>query len=138
MSASKKLSLAVKALYVLDQYDGQPLSSNQIAKELGVNSSKLRRLLSMLVKSHLIESIQGTSGGFVLKRKPEQIDLQEIYCSVEEKKAFYLDVHEHIGIGSSSARMNDYFLDLFADVQVVIEDKMRQISLDDVIKKVNT
>lgn len=137
MSASKKLSLAVKALYVLDRYEGKPLSSNQIAAELGVNSSKLRRLLSMLVKSHLIESRQGTSGGFVLKRKPEEIDLQEVYCSVEEKKAFYLDVHDHLGIGSSSAKMNDYFLDLFSDVQVVIEDRMREISLRDVIEKVN-
>ena len=137
MSASKKLSLAVKALYVLDRYENKPLSSTQIADELGVNCSKLRRILSMLVKSQLIESKQGTSGGFVLKKHAGQINLQEIYCSVEEKKAFYLDVHEHLDRTSSSARMNDYFLGLFSDVQVVIEDKMREITLKDVIKKVN-
>ena len=79
MSASKKLSLAVKALYIMDSHPGDPLSSVQIAKELEVNSSKLRRILSMLVKTGLVESTQGANGGFVLKKPADKIDLQEIY-----------------------------------------------------------
>jgi Rrf2 family transcriptional repressor of oqxAB len=136
MAASKKLSLAVKALYVLDRHLNVPLSSNQIAAELEVNSSKLRRILSMLVKSNLVESTQGTSGGFVLKRKAQSISLQEVYCSVEEKKAFYLDVHDHEDLNSSSSKMNSFFYDLFADVQVAIENKMSKISLKDVVDKI--
>ncbi len=138
MAASKKLSLAVKALFVLEKNFELPLSSNQIASELGVNSSKLRRILSMLVKSKLVESTQGTGGGFLLKRKARSISLQEIYCSVEEKKAFYLDVHNHENHDSTSAKLNIFFYDLFADVQVAIENKMSTISLEDVVNKVET
>ncbi|KAA3615772.1 MAG: transcriptional regulator [Calditrichaeota bacterium] len=137
MAASKKLSLAVKALYVIERHLNEPLSSNQIASELGVNPSKLRRILSLLVKSNLVESTQGTSGGFVLKRVPDTISLQEIYCSVEENKAFYLDVHDHEDCNSSSSKMNNFFYDLFADVQVAIENKMSQISLKDVVEKID-
>ena len=135
MSASKKLSLAVKALYIMDSHQGDPLSSVQIAKELEVNSSKLRRILSMLVKTGLVESTQGANGGFVLKKPADKIDLQEIYCSVEEKKAFYLDFHNHNNEDSSSSKMNNFFLNLFADVQVVIENHMRKISIKDVVEK---
>ncbi len=137
MAASKKLSLAVKALYVLEKHFDEPLSSNQIASELSVNSSKLRRILSMLVKSNLVESTQGTGGGFILTRGAESISLQEVYCSVEENKAFYLDVHDHEDLNSSSSKMNSFFYDLFADVQIAIEDKMSGISLKDVVKKID-
>jgi len=95
MSASKKLSLAVKALHVLNSCPGEPLTSLQIAEKLNVNPSKLRRILSMLVKTGLIESSHGANGGFVLNKDAGEIDLQEIYCSVEEKKAFYLDFHNN-------------------------------------------
>ncbi len=137
MAASKKLSLAVKALYVLEKHFDEPLSSNQIASELSVNSSKLRRILSMLVKSNLVESTQGTGGGFILTRGAESISLQEVYCSVEENTAFYLDVHDHEDLNSSSSKMNSFFYDLFADVQIAIEDKMSGISLKDVVKKID-
>jgi len=136
MSASKKLSIAVKALYVLEKKKNEAQTSFQIAGILGVNPSKLRRVLSMLVKSNLIESTQGNNGGFVLTKPAEQINLQEVYCSVEEKKAFYLDVHEHADSSSPSRRFNNYFLDLYADVQVAIEDKMRLITLKDVVDEI--
>ena len=137
MSASKKLSLAVKALYILDAHQGKPLSSIQISDELKVNPSKLRRILSMLVKTGLIISTQGVNGGFVLNKPADKIHLQEVYCSVEEKKAFYLDFHDHDKADSTSSKMNKFFLDLFADVQVVIEDHMRNISIKDVAENIN-
>jgi len=138
MSASKKLSLAVKALYILDSHQGEPLNSVQISDEINVNPSKLRRILSMLVKTGLILSTQGANGGFVLKKPANKIHLQEVYCSVEEKKAFYLDFHNHDNAESSSSKMNSFFLDLFADVQVVIEDYMRKISIKDVADKLKS
>jgi Rrf2 family protein len=136
MSASKKLSLAVKALHLLNSRPDEPLSSLQISEKLNVNPSKLRRILSMLVKTGLIGSTKGVNGGFILKKPAERIDLQEVYCSVEEKKAFYLDFHYNAQGDISSEKMNNFFLDLFADVQVVIEDYMRKISIKDITEKV--
>lgn len=138
MSASTKLSTSVKALCYLHQVQPNPVSSFQIADAVGINSSKLRKILSMLVKNGIVESNAGTSGGFRLKKHPSKIHLQEIYCAIEDRKAFHLDVRkESIKKNSLPDRLNFYFLDLFAEVQVDIENKMKNITLQSIVSKVN-
>ncbi len=90
----------------------------------------------MLVKSGLVQSHQGTAGGFVLNKTIDNIHMQDVYCAVEEKKAFRLDVHEHSDANGSTSRLNMYLLDLFDDVQGIIEEHMRGVRLTDVLKSV--
>jgi len=138
MSASTKLSTSVKALCYLEQSYPKPVSSSEIAAAIGINSSKLRKFLSMLAKNGIIESNAGTSGGFKLKKDPSEIHLQEIYCAIEDRKAFHLDVRkELIKRNSLPEKLNTYFLDLFAEVQIDIEDKMKKITLQSIINKIN-
>jgi len=138
MSASTKLSTSVKALCYLEEVDPKPVSSSEIAGSIGINSSKLRRILSLLVKNGIVESNSGTKGGFKLKKLPAQIHLQEIYCAIEDRKAFHLDVRkDSIKKNSLPEKLNFYFLDLFAEVQVDIEDKMKKITLQSIINKIN-
>jgi Rrf2 family protein len=136
MSASKKLSTSVKALCYLAESFPEPKSSKDIAENIGVNASKLRKLLSMLSRQEMVKSAQGTKGGFILQQNPREIDLQEIYCAVEDRKAFHLDVNK--GRGESRDRttlFNNYFLDLFSVVQVEIENKMRKIPLSAILRQ---
>ncbi|MBL1214074.1 MAG: Rrf2 family transcriptional regulator [Ignavibacteriae bacterium] len=137
MSASTKLSTAVKALCYLSKAYPKPRSSTQISMKTGANASKLRQLLSLLGKQKIVTSIKGTTGGFLLNKDPEAIDLQEIYCAIEDRKAFHLDVSKsEVKRVSEMAEFDKYFLELFSEVQVSIEDKMRVITLQDVIDKV--
>ncbi len=133
MSASTKLSTAVKALCYLSKIYPEAKNSTEIAKYIGVNASKLRKILSMLVKSEIVESISGSTGGFVLKKDPDQVHLQEIYCSIEDRKAFYLDVNTK-GEGDI-INLNNFFLDLFSNIQIDIENKMSKINLQSIIKQ---
>jgi len=145
MSASTKLSTAVKAVCFLAVSHPEPKSSIEIAKCINTNASKLRKILSMLVKNDIVESWQGTSGGFILKKSPSKLHVQEIYCAIEDRKAFHLDVSNNTGIkpkenGSGidiTSRLNEYFLDLFADIQVDIENKMRKITIESVLQSIN-
>lgn len=138
MSASTKLSTAVKALCYLAESFPDPQSSTQISISIGTNASKLRQLLSMLAKNDIVRSTKGTSGGFILEKDPSMIHLQEIYCAIEDRKAFHLDVNKANGKSANrTALFNNYFLDLFADVQVEIEDKMRKISLRSILNQLN-
>lgn len=92
----------------------------------------------MLSKNGIVESNSGTAGGFRLKKQASEIHLQEIYCAIEDRKAFHLDVRKgSIKKNSLPEKLNFYFLDLFAEVQVDIEDKMKKISLESIIKKIN-
>jgi Rrf2 family protein len=139
MSASTKLSNAVKALCYLSGAYPDPKNSGEIAQNTGVNASKLRMILSMLVKNNIVESIQGTNGGFVLKKNPAGIHLQEIYCAIEDRKAFYLDVSKSNGkLENETQKLNYFFLNLFSDIQVDIEDKMRKITLQSILSKINS
>lgn len=138
MSASTKLSTAVKALCFLAESYPEPKSSAIISNRIGANASKLRKLLSMLTKNNIVESTQGISGGFLLKKDPKVLHLQEIYCAIEDRKAFHLDVNYVIGNeDGETARFNNFFLDLFSEVQVEIEDKMRKITLKQILNKVD-
>jgi Rrf2 family protein len=133
VSASVKLSNTVKALCFLVRKSPDPQSSSEIGRNTCINSSKIRQLLSMVCKAGIISSVQGPSGGFVLNRKPEDIHLQEIYCAIEDRKAFHLDIADvRGGECSSTLKVNDFFQNLFDEIQVEIEEKMKNISLADI------
>lgn len=130
MSASTKLSTAVKALCYLAESYPEPRSSSQISNRIGANASKLRQLLSLLSRKNIVRSEKGITGGFILTKSPNELHLQEIYCAIEDRKAFHLDVNLANGEDAGeTGKFNDYFLGLFADVQVDIENKMRNIYL---------
>ena len=137
MSASHKLSTAVKALHFLAHSYPDPKSSTEIARKIGANPSKLRKILSYLSKDEIVCSSRGQSGGFIIAKSTDKINLQQIYCSVEFRKAFYLDVNKSVKKSVYTKDFNKYFLDLFAEVQVEIENKMSKILLKDVIQTIN-
>lgn len=138
MSASTKLSAAVKALTILSKDYPSPKNSLEISVHTGINASKLRKILSMLVKNGIVESAYGTTGGFKLKRKPSKIHLQEIYCAIEDRKAFHLDVPKsNRKYSIESSKLNVYFLELFSTIQIDIEERMKKITLQSIIDQIN-
>lgn len=137
MSASTKLSNSVKALCFLALNSPEPQSSATISRHTGVNASKLRKLLSDLAKIGVVSTSKGATGGYVLARAPEEIHLQEIYCGIEDRKAFHLNVAPaELDNSSNSALLNGYFLNLFSDIQIDIEKKMEGISLASVLQSI--
>jgi len=133
MSASKKLSNSVKALIYLQAHFPTPKRSAEIASSIGCNASKIRQLLSLLVKNNIVESTQGSSGGFKLARDPSELHLQEIYCAIEDQKAFPIETETS---DSETKTIDHYFSGLFSDIQIEIENKMKTISLASVIKSI--
>lgn len=139
MSASTKLSSAVKALVYIESAAPTGVNSAEISVHTGINASKLRKILSYLVKSKIVTSVKGSSGGFVLRKPTEKINLQDIYCAIEDRKAFHLDISKSKGKEMNiNQKINNYFLDLFSNIQVSIENDMTKISLKSIIDKINS
>lgn len=137
MSASAKLSNSVKALCFLVKHHPVPQNSNSISIDTGLNASKLRRHLSALAKAGILRTIQGASGGFVLEKDPSDIHLQEIYCALEDRKAFHLNITTNPeNRVQETMIVNNYFLDLFDEIQEEIEEKMKKIKLSHIIKHI--
>jgi len=136
MSASTKLSSSVKAICYLAEVYPTPKTSKEIADNIGVNPSKLRQLLSLLSKQNIVKSTQGKKGGFVLSKNPSKIHMQEVYCSIEDRKAFHLDVTKRKEKKEDRIHVfNNYFINLFSDVQVEIEDMMKSITMKSIMDK---
>jgi Rrf2 family protein len=138
MSASSKLSNAVKALCFLAKHYPSPQNSTALSADTGINASKLRRLLSALSKAGILTATKGAAGGFMLLKPPDEIHLQEIYCALEDRKAFHLDVTTNPDNTVQETHIvNNYFLDLFSEIQKEIEDKMRTIKLSQIINHIS-
>ncbi|MBI9086381.1 MAG: Rrf2 family transcriptional regulator [Desulfobacterales bacterium] len=135
MAASTKLATSVKALCHLAETYPHPQSSQAISRVLGVNASKLRQLLSLLSRGGIVVSTMGKAGGFLLNKDPRALHLQEIYCAVEDRKAFFLDTGSRDDNNERSAAFNHYFLDLYDGIQLDIEDRMRTISIASVMSR---
>ncbi|MCZ7611257.1 MAG: Rrf2 family transcriptional regulator [Ignavibacterium sp.] len=136
MSASTKLSTSVKALCFL-AVNSLPKNSNEIADAIGINASKIRRLMAMLGKAGIVKSDSGMLGGFSLNKTPDKIHLQEIYCAIEDRKAFYLNVNkEKLNQSANSKKINNFFIKLFSDIQIEIENKMENITLKNILNHI--
>lgn len=136
MSASTKLSTSVKALSFLARQPQMTHTSAEIGEAIGINASKLRSLLSMLARQGIVRTIKGKDGGFLLNKKTADIHLQEIYCAIEDRRAFYLDVNNGVSMENTLIKKtNHFFDDFFLKIQVDIESKMKEISLQYIINK---
>ena len=89
-----KFSVAVHILILISEAPN-PLNSDQIARSVGTNASYIRKILSLLKKSGMIESHRGVSG-YVLTTTPDRITLLGIYQAVmEEPQIHLLDIHQN-------------------------------------------
>lgn len=89
-----KFSVAVHILILISGAP-TPLNSGQIAESVGTNASYIRKILSLLKKSGMIDSHRGVSG-YVLTTTPDQITLLGIYQAVMgESQIHLLDIHQN-------------------------------------------
>ncbi|QKJ99158.1 MAG: hypothetical protein HND40_06085 [Ignavibacteriota bacterium] len=88
-------------------------------------------------KAGIVKSDTGMLGGFSLNKTPDKIHLQEIYCAIEDRKAFYLNVNkEKLNQSANSKKINNFFIKLFSDIQIEIENKMENITLKNILNHI--
>lgn len=89
-----KFSVAVHVLILISE-SSDPITSEQMAVSVGTNASYIRKVLSLLKKSGIVEGHKGISG-YTLTVAPDQLTLLRIYQSVtEESEIHLLDIHQN-------------------------------------------
>ena len=63
----------------------EPTSLTEISLRQGISISFLEQLFLKLRKNNLVQSVRGPSGGYVLTKPPEEIQLLSIINAVDEK-----------------------------------------------------
>lgn len=69
--------------------DKAVLPGEAISQQLGASSTYFQKLLRKLVHADLITSVPGVKGGFKLKKKPEAIQVYDIYLAIEGNQSIY-------------------------------------------------
>ena len=58
-------------------------SASEVAASLGIAVPTVSKILKMLVKKNLVESLLGAKGGYMLARHPEEISVAEIIDAMD-------------------------------------------------------
>ena len=95
---SLTIEYAMRAMVALASGDDRPMATRQIADTMKVPQSYLSKVLQALVRARLVHSTRGLKGGFVLARRPEDLNMMEILNAVSPHKRIEtcpLDLAEH-------------------------------------------
>jgi len=84
MIYSRSAEYAIRAFVNLSQVpEGKFAMVKNIAKQEDIPSHFLAKILQQLARKGLLRSSKGPTGGFVLRRKPEEISLMDIVQSLD-------------------------------------------------------
>ncbi|MBQ3334786.1 MAG: Rrf2 family transcriptional regulator [Eubacteriaceae bacterium] len=84
MKLSTKGEYGVLAMCELAARHGEgPISVKDIADKQGLSDAYLEQLFARLKKTHLIKSMRGAKGGYVLTRDPSDITVGEVIDALE-------------------------------------------------------
>ena len=134
MKYSTKLSDTIHLLAFLYLAEGDRITSTKIAESVKTNPAYIRQLMSALKKGGLISSDRGQANA-ALTRTADQITMLDIYRAVEgEKPLLHLDIHTNpeCGVG---VNIQLAIGDFYRKVQDAAEQKMRKITLKDIIER---
>jgi Rrf2 family protein len=109
--------------------EGEQASSAIMAKSFGTSPVVLRRVLSRLNQSGLVETKRGANGGSVLARPATSINLREVYesvCVVPE-----LFARHPQGEGAISNAVGGYINDFYSEAEKVMFSHLELTSVAD-------
>lgn len=137
MRISVKCSSAIHTLLVIAIYSkDNKVTSDFISKSIGNNPVEVRKLLSGLKSSGIIDVARG-AGGATLKKSAEDITLLDIYSAVDS-----VALQNLIGIHSNSSKIcpigkniNDVLDDTYIEISDSISCKMQSITLENILQK---
>ena len=128
-----KFSVAVHVLILVSE-SPSPVNSDQMAESVGTNASYIRKILSLLKKSDIVEGHRGISG-YRLLVAPEQLTLLQIYQAVtEETKLHLLDIHQNACDQCIVGRhIYPVLTDMFSDIEQAFARSLMEKTLSDCI-----
>jgi Rrf2 family protein len=88
MPTSTRFAVAVHALTAIATQEGNPVTSEELARSINTSAPVVRSLLSRLSEAGLTASQLGAGGGALLARPAKQIRLLDVYLAVEERELF--------------------------------------------------
>ena len=135
MKLSTKGRYAVMAMADLATIkDLKPVSLKEIAVRQNISLSYLEQLFLKLKNNHLVKSVRGPQGGYVLEKKAKDIKLSSIIYAVnEEVKTLNCKKDSKKGCGGRSVKCITHIL--WDDLEKHINGFFENKNLNDLVSK---
>ena len=136
MKLSNKGRYAVQALADLARNNLQkPTNLTEISLRQGISISFLEQIFLKLKKNNLVKSSRGPSGGYVLSRAPDEINLSSIIDAVDEKvKTVRCKKDSKKGCHGKLSKCITH--DLWDDLEIHINNFFKRNTLKDIVYRV--
>lgn len=136
MQISSRFTIAIHIFACIDIFESEyKITSRFLSESINVNPVVIRNILSQLKAYGLVEVKRG-SGGAKISKSPSMITFYDIYKavdSIEDEGLFHF--HENPNPSCPVGRnIHNVLDDRLFEVQKAMEDKLRSITLDEVLK----
>ncbi|VVN47115.1 Rrf2 family transcriptional regulator [Pseudomonas fluorescens] len=121
MSQSTRLITASYILSFVAANAPQKLRTETIAKWVKTHPTRVRNLVSQMVKANILKSWRGAKGGLTLARPANEITLREVYDAVQESSLIAEKIDNPFSGMEDHCKVFDVFTRLFA----MLENNMR-------------
>ncbi len=83
MLVTREADYAVRTVLYLARNSTRTASVSEVARAMHIPKSFLAKIVQRLVRRHILVSLRGMKGGFMLAAKPSQISLLDILESIQ-------------------------------------------------------
>ncbi len=129
MRLGRASSYAVFAVvYLAEHANGMPLQGREIAESCGMPTGRLLKILQQLVRTRILASERGPSGGFRLRKPPTEISLLEIVEAIEGPIEGDLAVRQQL---SGMERAKSAIEKTCVNVAEYARSQLRNVSIED-------
>lgn len=128
MKRDSRLSMVLHALLHMAEAT-RPLTSDDLAQQMGSNPAVVRRTMAGLREAKLVKSEKGHGGGWTLMRPLARISLGDVYDALGAPTVFAMgDRTESPGCLVEQA-VNRAMHGAFGEAQALLDDRLRAITL---------
>jgi len=129
---TREIDYAIRALIYLADNGEKTIPVTELVEELGITRPFLRKIMQELAKADLVRSYKGNKGGFLLKKKPEDIYLIDLVEVFQGK----FSLNECILNKDICPNIGDCILkDRVDDIEEKVKKDLKSINLRSLIKK---
>jgi Rrf2 family protein len=117
------------------RHQPEHVTTESIAHVLKDHPTRVRQIVSALVKAGLMRSLRGAQGGIVLARPPSKIDFRQIYEAIGEKSPLTLAMRDDDPGRSYPCNVHPVVSRLYRDMESDALERLGSLTLDKVIDR---
>lgn len=130
MSKSTKLVTATYILSYVAACDPEVVTTERIAEKVDDHPTRVRQIVSSLVKRGLLHATRGGRGGVQLARPAAQITMRDIQEAVQDQSLLSFHLRDPVSEWAGKSQVHSLFLGLQAELDQRIRQYLDEHTLD--------